>query len=197
MSLSAAILDALADAGATREQIIAAMKADIAERAATEAARIEAQKEGNRDRQRRKRERDNAKSRDVTDVTRDARDTLPNDKDILTPPVPPQVISDEITPPIENPKPISPEHVIEAWNVMAVEAGVPKAKMTPERRKKLAMFIRRHPIDDITEAIWAVPRTPFLRGENDRGWKASIDFMLQPSSFTKIIEGTYGEQSAS
>lgn len=126
------------------------------------------------------------------------RDALPNDRDILTPPVPPQVISNEITPPIENPKPpVSPEHVIEAWNVMAVEAGVPKAKMTPERRKKLVTFIHRHPIDDITEAIWAVPRTPFLRGENDRGWKASIDFMLQPSSFTKIIEGTYGEQSAS
>lgn len=85
MSLSAAVLDALAASGVSREQIIAAMKADIAERAAAEASRLEAQKEGNRERQRRKRERDNAVSRDVTDVTRDARDPSPNERDNLTP----------------------------------------------------------------------------------------------------------------
>ena len=86
---------------------------------------------------------------------------------------------------------VSPEQVVEAWNTMADGAGVPKAKLTPERRRKLSTFVRRHTIDDITEAIWAVPRSPFLCGENDRGWKAGIDFILQPSSFTKLIEGTY------
>lgn len=87
MSLSAAIIDALITSGATREQLAAAVKADIAEREAAELARLEAQKEGNRDRQRRKRERDShAMSRDVTEVTRDARDTpSPNERDILTP----------------------------------------------------------------------------------------------------------------
>lgn len=78
MSLSAAVLDALALAGASRDQIIAAVKADIVERDAAEFSRLEAQKEGNRQRQRRKRERDcNAMSRDVTEVTRDARDIPP------------------------------------------------------------------------------------------------------------------------
>ncbi len=53
MSLSAAILDALLASGATREMIAAAMKADIAERAAVEEARLAAKREGNRERQRR------------------------------------------------------------------------------------------------------------------------------------------------
>lgn len=113
-------------------------------------------------------------------------DGFPNDIDTLTPPKPP-VISNEITPPA-----IKPEHVLEAWNAMAVRAGVPTARMTPERRKKLATFLRRNKADDITEAISAVECTPFCRGENDRGWKASFDFLLQPGSFTKLIEGTYG-----
>lgn len=69
MSLTAAILDALIAAGATREQIVAAMKADIAEREADEAARLETKRECNRERQRRHRA-----SRDVTPVTRDACD---------------------------------------------------------------------------------------------------------------------------
>lgn len=118
------------------------------------------------------------------------RDGFPNDIDILTPPVTPE-ISDEISSPPEKIE-IKPDHVLEAWNAMAVRAGLPTARMTPERRKKLGGFIKRHPIDDITEAISAVECSPFCRGENDRSWKANFDFLLQPSSFTKLIEGTYG-----
>jgi len=104
-------------------------------------------------------------------------------------------ISNEITPPIPETEiaSVKPEHVVEAWNLMADQSGVPKAKLTLERRKKIKTFITRHTIDDITEGIWAVPRSPFLCGENDRGWKANIDFFLQPSSFTKLIEGSYGQ----
>jgi hypothetical protein len=96
VSLSAAVIDALLLSGATREQIAAAMKADIAERHAIEAARLEAQKEGNRTRQQRKRERDNAASRDVTEVTRDARDTprgSPKENN-QTPSLPPAEVSE-------------------------------------------------------------------------------------------------------
>lgn len=95
-------------------------------------------------------------------------------------------------PDAENDEPdLRPEHVLEAWNAMADRAGVPKAKLTPERRKKLSTFIRRHPVDDITEAISAVERSPFLRGENDRSWRADFNWMLEPRNFTKLTEGTY------
>jgi hypothetical protein len=87
---------------------------------------------------------------------------------------------------------LKPEHVLEAYNAMAVRAGLPHARMTPERRKKLPGFIRRNSVDDITEAISAMERSPLCRGENDRQWKADFDFLLQPKSFTRLIEGTYG-----
>ena len=32
----------------------------------------------------------------------------------------------------------------------------------------------------------------FLQGTNDRGWRADLDFLLQASRFTKVVEGTYG-----
>jgi hypothetical protein len=133
-------------------------------------------------RQARHREKKKGESNGVT-VTRD---TPPNEEYILTPPTP-SVISDEITPPSD-----PPTLVLEAYNLMAGEAGLPKARMTPERRKKLKTFTTRHKVEDITEAIWAIPRTPFLCGENDRGWKADFDFFLQPKSFTRILEGSYG-----
>lgn len=109
-----------------------------------------------------------------------------------TPPVSSEPEGSSETPPAPlDGKEVRPEHVIEAWNLMADQSGVHKAKLTDDRRRKLKIFIRRHSIDDITEAIWRVPASPFLCGENDRGWRAGIDFILQPSSFTKLIEGTY------
>lgn len=180
----------LASAG-TPPELLAAVAKELFTAEASLAA-LESRRKNERERKAGQR----AKSRVVTGHNGTARDTPPNDRDILTPPVPPQVISDEITPPIQkSDSEVSPENVIEAWNVMADQAGVPKAKMTPERRKKLKTFVRRHAADDITEAIWTIPRSPFLRGENDRGWRANLDFLLQPSSFTKIREGVYSEQT--
>lgn len=74
MSLSVAVIDALLASGATREQIAAAVKADIAEREAVEAEKLEKRRQGNRERQQRRRAKSNAESR-VTAVTeRDERD---------------------------------------------------------------------------------------------------------------------------
>jgi hypothetical protein len=98
VSLSAAVLKALADAGASREQLLAAMTADIAEREAEEAAKLEAKRQGSRDRQQRKRERDrNAESRVTAVTTRDARDTPPkvSPKDINQTPSSPPVDASE------------------------------------------------------------------------------------------------------
>lgn len=175
MSLNAATIAVLIGKGLTAEDLL-----EVARATEVKADRTNAERQS---RHRRKR---NAVT--VTDA--------PLNESISKPPVSsePEGSTETPTTPKSNgkaPVAVSPEQVVEAWNTMAAEAGVPKAKLTPERRRKLGTFVRRHSIDDITEAIWAVPRSPFLCGENDRGWKAGIDFILQPSSFTKLIEGTY------
>lgn len=86
MSLSVAVIDALLATGATREQIAAAVKADIAVREAEEAEKLEVKRAKARERQQQKRERDrNAMSRNVTVTARDKRDASPNERDNLTP----------------------------------------------------------------------------------------------------------------
>jgi len=173
VNLSAAALRVMAAKGLTLE--------DVAEIVAANEARADPTAT---ERQRRCRAKKNGHAVTVT------RDGFPNDRDNLTLPTP-SVVSDETTPPAENPK-VKPEHVLEAYNTVAERIGLPTARMTPERRRKLSGFVKRHPIDDITEAIHALECSPFLRGENDRGWKADFDFLLQPKSFTKLVEGTYG-----
>lgn len=75
MSLSAEAIDALVAAGATPEMLAAVFKAELA----AEEARRASKRAGARERQSRKRAKvdsGHAMSRDVTNVTRDARDSL-------------------------------------------------------------------------------------------------------------------------
>jgi hypothetical protein len=103
------------------------------------------------------------------------------------------VSNDTVPPEAQNDdEPVKPEHVIEAWNAMAETCGVHKARMTVDRRKKLLTFIKKNTVDDITEAIWAVPKSRFLCGDNDRDWRADIDVILTPRKLTKLLEGSYG-----
>lgn len=188
MSLSPAVLDAMLGAGCTAEQIVAAVKAEGAEDEAKKAV-----KRANDAARQRKHRGKNGESRNVTVTPRDNGVTSvtppPNEEIISIPPPDTPVISNEMTaPPIE----LKPEHVVEAWNARAPTLGLRAVrKFTSQRRQRLATRIRQNSIEDFTEAIAAIERSPFLRGENDRGWRADFDWMLEPKNFTKLIEGNY------
>lgn len=194
MSIDPAIFRALVAQGATPEMLLAVVEADaavqeekLARKRADTAARV--RKHRNKP--------GNARNalHDVTDVT-------PSPNDIYSNPLPtPLETSNDVSPPagleIERvgEPPLTADEILEAWNATADRCGLPKAKLTPQRRRKLAPLIRNHGLDDFTEAIRALERSPFLRGENDRAWRANFDFFIQPSSFQKLIEGSYDRQA--
>lgn len=137
------------------------------------------------------------KKRNERDVTRDVTDTPPNDI-YLTPPISPVSANADTSPNPDLPDepegqpPLQPAEVVEAWNDMASRTGLPKVtKLTAERRKRLNARIVEYTFDDFTEAIRAVERSAFLRGDGPGKWRANFDFFLQPSSFQKLIEGGY------
>ena len=41
-----------------------------------------------------------------------------------------------------------------------------------------------------------IPDCPFLVGDNDKGWRADLDWFLRPDSVTKILEGKYTRSKA-
>lgn len=87
---------------------------------------------------------------------------------------------------------LKPDHVVDHWNAMAKRTGLPSIRsLTPQRRRKLMARIRDHPLDEWIEVFDRIERSKFLRGENQRGWTASFDFLLQPGGFVKILEGNY------
>lgn len=90
---------------------------------------------------------------------------------------------------------LTPADILEGWNELAASCGLPKAgKLTGGRLRQAKARIREYPdLEDWRRAFKHIRDTPFLRGTNDRGWRADIDFLLQAKSFTKLTEGSYGQ----
>lgn len=87
---------------------------------------------------------------------------------------------------------LRPQDVVDAWNELADRKGLRKAvKLTEQRKRQIHARIRQNSLEEWQEALAAVERSRFCCGENDRGWRADLDFLLQPKSFTRLIEGFY------
>ncbi|MBA3670274.1 MAG: YdaU family protein [Sphingomonas sp.] len=89
-------------------------------------------------------------------------------------------------------QPLTKREVIDAWQDRMVPQGFPAIrKMTGLRERQLRARLRDSTLDEWLQAMAALERSAFCRGENDRGWKADFDFLLQPKSFVKLLEGSY------
>ena len=90
---------------------------------------------------------------------------------------------------------LSPDDVLEGWNEIAQAKGLPVVrKLTEARKRQLKARLREWPdVKDWQAALRTIASTPFLCGDNPRGWRADFDFLLQPKSFTKLVEGAYGQ----
>lgn len=89
-------------------------------------------------------------------------------------------------------RPLTKREVIDAWKQRMVPQGFPDiAKITGQRDRLLSARLKDCTLDEWMRAFAALERSAFCRGENDRGWRADFDFLLQPKSFTKLLEGAY------
>jgi|GEM_PF-1733679 len=91
--------------------------------------------------------------------------------------------------------PTAVDQVVTAFSEMARQSGlsVPRA-VTASRRRSLLLRIEEHGLPAVLDAIDRIGRSRFCRGENDRGWRADLDFLCQPKSFVSILEGKYDDR---
>jgi uncharacterized protein YdaU (DUF1376 family) len=96
--------------------------------------------------------------------------------------------------PFERGGPNERQIVFDEWNAMAskTKGSVKSAKLISDpRAKSLKARLHEHSLDEIVTAIHSIPESRFLTGDNDRGWTANFDWLLQPNSMMKLIEGAY------
>jgi hypothetical protein len=171
MSLSAAIIDALVEAGATVEQLAAAMKASIAE----QDTRVMERRQKDAVRQRKSRA-----SRNVTVTPRDKRDRVSNE---YISNLPEPQTANAVSPPFS-------EKVVSDWNAGPAKAGAaPSRKLNTQRQAHLRARVKENGEEAVLQAIRNVSGSKFHCGENDRGWKINLGWMLKSAeNFDKCLE---------
>jgi len=82
------------------------------------------------------------------------------------------------------------EEVFKFWNSFP---QLPKIiRISKERKAKMRTRLKDSFFrDNWRKGIEQILSRPFLIGQNERGWKADIEWFMQPDSLTKIMEGKY------
>jgi hypothetical protein len=195
MRAAQAVMADLAASGLTPEQLALVM--ELSATVAAEARPAIDQAAENKRAYDREYHRNHRKNRTTSYETHDNNDQkgsvevspapLPNHSKNSLPPAPKGA-----SPQKNDPDKLTATEVIEAWQERMVPRGFPAiAKMTGERERKLRARLKDSTLEEWQRAMDALERSAFCRGENDRGWRADFDFLLQPKSFTKLLEGAY------
>jgi hypothetical protein len=63
--------------------------------------------------------------------------------------------------------------------------------LSEARKAPIRARVREYGKEKILEMFDTALQSPHLLGHNDRGWKASFDWLFKPTNFPKVIEGNY------
>jgi len=87
------------------------------------------------------------------------------------------------------------DQALAMYEQVAVELGLPKVrKLNDQRKASMRLRLKEHGLDGWAEAMQALRDSSHCQGENNRGWRANLDFVLQESSMLKLLEGVYADK---
>lgn len=84
-----------------------------------------------------------------------------------------------------------PEDLQRIWNDDSGGALPRAVEITKARRKHAEARLREHPLPYWRDVVKRIGASDFCRGENQRGWVATFDWLLQPDTAPKVLEGKY------
>ena len=81
---------------------------------------------------------------------------------------------------------------IRFFNKIMANAAIPKiATLQGERLKSLRARCREHGKNRVAQVLQRAASMSFLNGGGNQGWVASLDWLLRPNNFSKVMEGVY------
>jgi hypothetical protein len=89
----------------------------------------------------------------------------------------------------------SPDDLMAAWNELTL-TPIPRCRdLTIKRRKQGRARLTERPLTEWRDVFSAIQASAFCRGENDRGWSATFDWVIgSPEVALKVLEGKYADR---
>ncbi len=67
--------------------------------------------------------------------------------------------------------------------------------LTKQRKNAIRLRLQEYDHQTILKMINEAAESDFLSGENERGWKATFDWLFRPNNFVKVLEGNYANSN--
>ena len=83
--------------------------------------------------------------------------------------------------------------VLEQYSLLC--PSFPKVKkLTDKRKRQVRALLKTFSLEEIKEGFRKAEESSFLKGDNDRKWKADFDFLTNQNNLTKVLEGKYDKR---
>lgn len=67
----------------------------------------------------------------------------------------------------------------------------PLSKLTDNTEKEISKSLQQYTLDDFKQVFQKAEASKFLKGENERGWKAMFGWLIQTENIAKVLAGSY------
>lgn len=107
-----------------------------------------------------------------------SKETLPNKKDIYNK----SLIDKEIV-----------KEVLDLYHSICKSFPVVR-KITSDREKEIADRLTSYTMEDLRTVFENAENSSFLKGQNDRKWRADFDWLISKNKILKVLEGSYADK---
>ena len=67
--------------------------------------------------------------------------------------------------------------------------------LSDKRKRDAKTRLKEYTIDDFRKVFEKVENTAFLRGENERGFRATFDWLIKDGNMAKVLDGNYDDRT--
>ena len=90
-------------------------------------------------------------------------------------------------------KDISIRDIVDLFNTTCV--SFPKVTaLSADRQKHIAARLKQYGVEKIKVVFQKAEASSFLKGENNRKWKANFDWLINETNFAKVLDGNYDDK---
>ncbi|MFX0548209.1 phage replisome organizer N-terminal domain-containing protein [Hathewaya histolytica] len=83
--------------------------------------------------------------------------------------------------------------IVEKWNSLELQKIISINSGT-NRYKLLNARVKEYGLEKVIYAIDNINKSSFLKGQNNKGWTITFDWLIKPNNFIKVLEGNYEDK---
>lgn len=84
--------------------------------------------------------------------------------------------------------------IVQDFNSVCTELAKVQ-NLSKQRESSINSIIKKYGSEKLAEAFYMVSKSSFLNGHNEKQWRATFDWILNPNNFIKIIDGNYVDKN--